>query len=295
MLPTKGQRTAYLLAMLAPALWGTPPVVARAVSADVPPLALSFGRWAIALVVLLPFVWQRLPRHAASLRRNWRTLVMLGAFMTAGSTLSLLSVYFTTATNAVLVNASQPAITAVVAWGVTAERLEWRQTAGIVLAFVGILAMISRADLAALLALDINIGDLIMLVAVVGWALYAVHLHRNRQLPGGDVLLFTIALTATVILLPLSLIEAAAGASFEPNTEVALAVVYLAVFPTILAIFFWNIAVRALGPNRTAIFINLIPIFGVAFAIVLLGERLFAYHLLGAGLVFSGILLGLRR
>lgn len=295
MLPATGQRTAYLFAMLAPALWGTPPVVARAVSADVPPVALSFARWSIALVVLLPFVWKRLPRHAASLRRNWRTIVMLGTFMTAGSSFSVLSVYFTTATNAVLVNASQPALTAVVAWAVTAERLNPRQAAGIVLAFLGILAMISRADLAALLALDINIGDLIMLMAVVAWAFYAVFLHHNKQLPESDVLLFLIALTATIILLPLALVEAAVGASFEPTTQVGLAVVFLAVFPTVLAIFFWNIAVRALGPNRTAIFINLIPVFGAAFAIIFLGERLFAYHLLGAGLVFSGIAFGMRR
>ena len=295
MLPTTGQRTAYLFAMLAPALWGTPPVVARAVSADVPPVTLSFARWVVALVVLLPFVWQRLPRHTASLRGNWRTVVMLGAFMTAGSSFSVLSVYFTTATNAVLVNASQPALTAAVAWAVTAERLGARQAAGIVLAFFGILAMISRADFAVLLALDINIGDLIMLTAVVAWAFYAVFLHRNKQLPDSDVLLFVIALTATIILLPATLIESAVGMPFAPTLEVGIAVVYLAVFPTVLAIFFWNLAVRTLGPNRTAIFINLIPVFGAAFAITFLDERLFAYHLVGAGLVFSGIAIGLRR
>ena len=295
MLPTKGHRTAYLLAMLAPAMWGTPPVVARAVSGDVPPLALSFARWLVALIVLLPFVWRRLPQEAESLRRNWRPLATLGLFMTAGSTLSVTSVYFTTATNAVLVNASQPALTAAVAWAIAAERLNARQAAGIALAFTGILAMVSRAELATLLALDINIGDLIMLLAVVAWALYAVHLHRNRQLPGSDVLLFMIAVTATITLLPLLLIEAVVGPSWEATREVGLAVVYLAVFPTILAIYFWTIAIRALGANRTAIFINLIPVFGVAFAFVFLGERLFAYHLLGAGLVFAGILLGARR
>ncbi len=294
-MPAIGQRTAYLLAMLAPAMWGTPPVVARAVSADVPPLALSFARWLIALIVLLPFVWKRLPRQAESLRRNWRALVSLGILMTAGSTLSVSSVYFTTATNAVLVNASQPALTAAVAWAIAAERLNLRQALGIALAFFGIVAMISRADPEVLLTLDINIGDLIMLLAVVAWAVYAVQLHRSKQLPDANVVLFMVAVTATIVLLPLALVELIVGGSFEPGSDVAIAMVYLAVFPTVLAIYCWNVAIRALGPNRTAIFINLIPVFGVAFAFVFLAERLFAYHLLGAGLVFAGILLGARR
>lgn len=295
MSPNIGHRTAYGLAMLSAAMWGSPPVVARAVSADVPPLTLSFLRWSVALIVLLPFVWKRLPRQADSVRESWRALVMLGLFMTAGSTLSVTSVYFTTATNAVLVNASQPALTAMVAWAIGAERLSLRQGIGIGLAFVGIVAMISRADLAVLLAFEINVGDLIMLLAVVAWACYAVQLHASKHLPDSDIVLFLIAVTGTVVLLPLAVIEAFVGASFELSAEVASAVAYLAIFPTILAIYFWSQSVRALGANRTAIFINLIPVFGVVFASVFLGERLFSYHLVGAALVFSGILLGMRR
>ena len=295
MFPTIGHRTAYGLAVVSAAIWGSPPVVARAVSADVPPLALSCARWAVALAVLLPFVWKRLPRQAALIRKHWQSLLLLGTVMTAGSSLSLLSVYFTTATNAVLVNASQPAITAVVAWAIAGERLNPRQAVGIGLAFFGILAMISRADPAVLFALEINIGDVIMLAAVVAWSLYAVQLHGRKQLPSSDVLLFIIAVLATVILLPLALIEAAVGRSFEFNTDVMSAIIYLAVFPTVLAMYFWNLSVRSLGPNRTAIFINLIPIFGAVCAIVFLGERLFPYHLLGAAFVFSGVLLGVRR
>ena len=277
------------------AIWGSPPVVARAVSGEVPPVALAFARWLLALLVLLPFVWRKLRVEWPQLRLEWRSLTLLAAFMTAGSSLSVLAVYYTTATNAVLVNASQPAITAVIAWLVARDGLAPRQGLGIACAFVGIIVMIVRADLGVLLTLDINIGDLIMLTAVVGWSLYAVYLHRREYVPSNEVLLFVIALIGTIILFPIYLIEASVLGPFDVGTNVLSAIVYLALFPTLLATLFWNLSLRSLGANRAAIFVNLIPISGAALAMIFLGERLFAYHLFGAALVFSGIFLAVRR
>lgn len=287
--------TAYGLALCCMAIWGSPPVVTRAVSASVPPMAMSLSRWLIAGLILLPFVWRKLPAEWPLIRPQWRRLVLLACFMTAGSSLSVLAVYFTTATNAVLVNASQPAITAVIAWLVGSDRLTRRQGFGIGAAFIGILIMICRADLGVLLSLDISIGDPIMLMAVVGWSLYAVNLHRHQRLPSSEVLLFLIALTGTLILLPMFLIEAAVSGAFDLNSKVAGAMLYLALFPTLLATFFWNLCLKSIGANRAAIFVNLIPVFGASFAMIFLGERLYAYHVMGAALVFAGIFLSVRR
>ncbi|MGE4658308.1 MAG: DMT family transporter, partial [Gammaproteobacteria bacterium] len=83
--------------------------------------------------------------------------------------------------------------------------------------------------------------------------------------------------------------------SFELSASVVSTMIYLAVFPTLLATFFWNFSVRSLGANRATIFINLIPVFGAAFAMIFLGEELFAYHIFGAAFVFIGILLSVRK
>jgi drug/metabolite transporter (DMT)-like permease len=290
-----GPATAYLLAGVAMAIWGSPPVVARAVSSEVPPLALAFFRWFVALLVLLPFVWRKLRAEWPMLRLHWRPLFVVSMFMTAGSSLSVLAVYFTTATNAVLVNASQPAVTAAFAWLAGRDRLSRRQALGIGCAFAGIVVMICRADLGVLTSLDINIGDLIMLMAVCGWSLYAVKLHHRDYLPSSEVMLFVIALSGSVMLLPLYLIELSQVGTFAFRTDVWGAIVYLAVFASVLAVLFWNLALHSLGPNRAAVFVNLIPIFGAAFAVLLLGEHLFFYHLLGAAFVFTGIFLAVRR
>lgn len=292
---TIAQSTAYVLAVFSMAIWGSPPVVTRAVSGDVPPLALSLSRWLIAALLLLPFVWRKLPREWALVRPQLGALTLLAIFMTGGSSLSVLAVYYTTATNAVLVNASQPAITAVVAWLIAREGLNVRQRFGIGAAFLGILVMICRADLGVLLSLDINIGDPIMLMAVVGWSLYAVSLHRHQRLPSSDVLLFLISVTGTLLLLPMYLVEAYVTGPFELGGKVFGAMIYLALFPTLLATYFWNLCLKSIGANRAAIFINLIPIFGASFAMIFLGERLFTYHFIGAAMVFAGIYLSVRR
>ena len=141
------QLSAAGLATFAVLIWATPPVLARALSGAIPPIALSYSRWVLGLVVLLPFVWKRLPQEWPKLRPHWFSLALLALFMIAGSTLATVSVYFTTATNAVLVNASQPAITACVTYLVARERLALIQAVGVAFAFAGILVMISRADL----------------------------------------------------------------------------------------------------------------------------------------------------
>ncbi len=275
-------------------IYSSPPVVARAVSVGVPPLALSFSRWIIALVILLPWMRRRLPDEWPKLRAHWPSLLFLVTFMVAGSTLSVIAVYYTTATNAVLVNAVQPTTTALLAWMLTGARLSPAQRVGIACAFVGIVVMIGRADLDVLIGLDLNVGDLVMLLAVLGWSTYAVLLPRRAYAPDGLVLMFLIAATGSVLLLPAYFIEAAYVGPFVLTAEVVAAMLYLAVFPTLLATFSWNIAIRAIGANRTAIFVNLIPVSGAILAMVFLGERLYVYHLVGAAFVFAGIYFALR-
>lgn len=290
-----GSTTAYLLAVGCTIIWGSPPVITRAISGQIPPAALSLSRWMLAALILLPFAARKLPREWPSIRRNAWSLTRLALYMVTGSSLSVLAVYFTTATNAVLVNASQPAVTAVFAWLIARQHLEPRQALGIACAFLGVTVMVFRADLGALLGLEINVGDLIMLGAVVGWSIYAVQLHRREYMPSGDVLLFLIGVVGSIVLLPLYIVERQFVGAFEPTLPVLGAMLYLALFPTLLATFYWNMALKTLGPNRAAIFINLIPVSGATLAMLFLGERLFAYHLLGAALVFTGIVLAARH
>jgi drug/metabolite transporter (DMT)-like permease len=109
------------------------------------------------------------------------------------------------------------------------------------------------------------------------------------------ILMFFIAVTGTLLLLPAYAVEAAVRGGFDFTGEVVAAMLYLAVFPTLIATISWNLAIRSIGPNKSAIFVNLIPISGAALAMIFLDERLFVYHLVGAAFVFAGIYLSVRR
>ena len=286
--------TAYVLLTLNMALWGSSLVVTRAVHEIVPPFALTFWRWVVAVLVLLPIVWRKLPGAMPLVRRTWRKLALLCGFMVTGATFSVVAVNYTTAINASLINGSQPLATALVAFLVTRERLTLGSGLGILAAFVGLLVMIFQGSPLLLLSMAVNAGDLVMLVAVVAWAMYSVELHRQPEHPSGDVLLFFIACTGLITVLPLYIAETIFVREFVPSRNGVAAIVYVSLAASLLAVYLWNIVVRSVGATHAALFLNLIPVFGAVFAVLFLGERLYAFHVVGAALVFLGILMAVR-
>ena len=276
------------------ALWGSSLVVARAAHEIVPPLAFTFWRWVVAVLVLLPIVWRKLPATMPYVRRSWRSLALLCGFMVVGTTFSVVAVNYTTAINASLINGSQPIVTALAAFLVVRERMSLRSGLGVLAAFIGILVMISQGRPQLLLGLAINSGDLVMLIAVFAWAFYSVELHRQPEHPSGNVLLFFIACTGLVTVLPFYIVETVFVREFVPSRNGVAAIIYLSVAATLLAVYLWNLAIRSVGATHAALFLNLIPVFGAAFAMLFLGESLYTFHVIGAAFVFLGIVMAVR-
>ena len=291
-----GRPLAYLFLILTMVLWSAALVIARGVHEIAPPFALAFWRWVGAVIVLLPFALPGLRREFPATPDARRRVFGVCALMVVATTLSMVAVSYTTAINATVINATQPAVTAVVALALLAERLTWVQVLGVLAAFAGILVMAFQASFGALAQLSVNSGDLIMFAAVCFWSLYAVALHGGAGLPGSlAVLLFLISASGAVAVLPFYVAEALSGRHFVVSVQSVGAAVYLSIGATLIAVYFWSAAIRSVGANRSAVFLNLIPVFGAALAVGFLGERLFAYHFVGAGLVVAGIFLAVRR
>ena len=136
------------------------------------------------------------------------------------------------------------------------------QILGVLAAFAGILVMVFQASLGALLELNVNGGDLIMFGAVCFWSLYAVSLHRGADLPSVEVLLFLIASLGAVAGIPFYLAESLLVGPFQVSLASVSAAAFLSVGATGLAVYFWTTAIRTVGANRAAVFLNLIPVFG---------------------------------
>jgi len=167
------------------------------------------------------------------------------------------------------------------------------QTLGVLVSLSGVAAIVARGDLAALLTLRLNRGDVLILLAVLSYAAYSTLLRRRPQIHPLSFLLTTFAVGA-VMLLPFYIWEHLAVQPMPLRAPALLAIAYTALFPSILAYLCYNRGVELLGANRAGLFIHLMPVFGSALAFVFLGERLQWFHGLGVALIVCGLVLATR-
>lgn len=282
----------WLLAALPPLFWAGNFVLARALHMEITPIALSFWRWAIALLILLPFVYSGLWRQRRLLRRHWPVLTLFAVLgITNYNTFAYLGLQHTTATNGVLLSSVTPVVIVALSFLLFRVPLRGVQVLGILLSLAGVVLIATEGRPVMLARLELNRGDLWILAASLDWALYSVFL---RWRPAGLEAKTFLAAIIAIGLLPLVGLYAwdlAAGHRFALNATNLAAIGYVALFPSVLAYVFWNRAVAEMGPNRTGQYLHLMPAFGAALAILLLGERLQAFHLVGAVMIAAGIVL----
>ncbi|THF63498.1 DMT family transporter [Pseudothauera rhizosphaerae] len=286
----------YLLLTLTALFWSGNMVVGRGLREAVPPISLAFWRWAIALVLVLPFALPKLREQWPTLRRHWRPMVVLGLLGVGGfNTLAYIALQYTTATNATLLNSCIPIATIALAFVLLGKRLTVLEAVGVLVSLAGVMAIVGRGDVHTLLAFSLNTGDLWMLGAVLVWGLYTVGLQWRPQGLDPMVMLFAFTVVGLAALVPVYGWEMASGRSTELNAASLLGILYVAIFPGFLGYVFYNAGVAAVGPSRGSLFIHLMPVFGTILAAVFLGERPQWYHFVGIALVFAGIFLTTRR
>jgi drug/metabolite transporter (DMT)-like permease len=284
----------YLLIALSSLFWAGNWVIGRFLRDDLPPVAFNFWRWTLAAVILAPFVLRSLHGRWWIVRRHWRILALLG--ITGASlfqTLIYLGLETTTTVNAVLLNASTPPFIMLWAWLIDRETVTPRQIAGVVLSFVGILVIVTRGELAQLLELQFNRGDLLITLAMPIWGLYAVVLKRRPAALSGLELIFVTALFGLAFLLPLLIAEGIWVGLPVINATSLAGIAYVAVFASLLAYICYNQGVHAVGANVAGFMNPLLPAFATILAILLLGEQLHLFHLVGFALLLGGMALSM--
>ncbi len=280
----------FLLLVLTTLFWSGNFVLGRAVHTVFTPFSLSFWRWAVALVILLPLVWASLRHQAPLLRQHWPILLLLSVLGVVNfNTFVYIGLQSTTATNAVIMLSITPVLIVGLSFVLLGQRVTLWQALGIVLSLAGVLVIVGRGDLGSLLARQVNTGDVWVLAAVLSWALYSVCLRwRPTALRPLNFQAATM-LFGLLILAPLYGWDLAHGRVFSINMASVASILYLALFPSILAYIFWNRAVAELGANRTGQFLHLMPAFGAILSMIFLDERLSAFHGAGIALIASGI------
>jgi len=266
-------------------------IIGRAVHGQIPPVGLSFWRWVAGTLILLPFALPGLWRQRGLLRNHIGGFAVLGGLMVGSTTLILVALTRTSAIHVSLINAIQPTLTVLFAWVAFRERLTGSRVLGVLCGICGVLVMVTRADLDVLIHMELFAGDFIALLAMCGFAAYALNLKRLPREMSVMVALFVMAVFGTVMLLPFYLWETFAVQAM-PVTGTSIAVILaLSLLVTVLGNLGWYAGNRIIGPARASIFINLIPVFGIVLAMAFLGEKLFPYHVAGGVLVVIGLVL----
>jgi len=285
----------YLLLSLTSLFWAGNIVLARYVAGHVPPVTLSCVRWIGSFVLLWPFARPYLAHDWKTLRAHWPLMVLLSATGFAiNNVLSYWGLQYTQALNALLIQSSGPLFVALWSLLLFGVRLTFAQFAGITISLAGVLTILLRGDFAALAGIQFNIGDLMVAGALLAFGLYSALMPRRPVTHQLSLIAFTTACGA-LLLLPFSIWEYAGGFALQFDLLTLATLAYAMIFPSTLAYLFFNRGIALIGPNRAAPFFHLMPVFGSALAILLLGEQPRLFHLVGYVLVLSGVIIASRQ
>lgn len=286
----------YLAVTVAMLCWAASTVAVRGLREEVPPMGLSFWRTLLGAAVVLPFAWRPLMQQIHLVRRHFWILLLLSFLLfVGGNAVLFLSLQYTIAINAGVLNSFEPLLIIVAAWAIFRDRVTVNQVAGVLVSLLGVFALIGRGDPRTILDLDFNAGDILVLFAYLSWAFYAVYLRRAPRALDQRAMLFLLLFLGAVLLLPFYLIEWAVDRPMTFGPAAIGAIVGLALFSSVGAVFLWNYAIRELGPSLAGIFIHMIVAFTVIMAIVFLGEVFAWFHALGVALIGAGIYLSIYR
>ena len=290
---TSSRLRAYLILAVMPLLFASNLVIGRAAIETVPPWTLAFMRWSLAALVLLPFAQSGVRQNAKAIAAEWRRFAVLGFLgMWICGGVVYVSLKLTTATHATLIYTTSPVIVVLLAAILARKPLPLSQLLGVLIAMTGVAVTVTQGNLAGLLHLDLNLGDLGIFICAASWAIYSLVLKRRafEAIPT-IASFFVIAAAGAAMLLPCMLYEMATVGGFPASQKAWISIAGLVIFSSILSYWSYQCSVRTVGPSVTAVFMYLLPVYGIALAVLFLGESFRLYHAVGLVLAIGGVVL----
>jgi drug/metabolite transporter (DMT)-like permease len=280
----------YILFLIQPEFMASNLVVARGGVEYVPPISLAFWRWFFVFLMLFPFTYQTIFKNIKYLKKEYKKLFFLGA-MGCGvcGAFPFMAGMTTTVANMGIIYTSSPIFIIFISSYFYKERLNTVQFLGLGLCFAGVVSIIVKGDTGLLISLEFNSGDLWMLGAAVGWALYAVLLLNWKSKFSLFSRFTIIAFFGAVSLLPFSLIENYFIRTVIFNNQFYFWTIFAAISPGIIAFSLYAKAQNYLGASVTGFTLYLFTVYGAFYGIFIFDEQLKNYHYYGAILVFAGI------
>jgi len=286
-------KTAYIFLILATLFWSGNFIVGKAASLfEIPPFTLNFYRWTFAWLILAPFTLKEIFKKKNYIIKNIKLILILGVTsITAFNSIVYYSLNFTQVISGVLMISTIPVMIIFFCWVFKIEKTNFYQILGVFFSLMGVVVIVTNANISKLLNLDFNKGDLWMVVAMFSWAMYSALLRKKKFKLSQISLLQTIISAGLILLLPAYLIEMALGYKVDIHLPFILTLTYVVLFPGLASFFFWIKGISIIGSNRSGIFLHLMPIFSTIMAMFIFKEKFMIFHLIGAILIITGIIL----
>jgi drug/metabolite transporter (DMT)-like permease len=286
--------TTYLLMALTTAFWGGSFVAGKIALREFPPLTLTFFRFLIATVIILPYMWvkdeTRLPE-----RRDLPLLFGLGILGVSGYfSFQFTSLLYTSAANSSTINALNPLTSSVIAAYMVDERLTTKKLGLIFLALSGVLLTITGGDIRVLINMSFNKGDIIMLGAMTCFSFYGVYSKRATRLYSPLLVTGYVFLFGLIQITPLMLMEGVLGDVLSFSYAAWASIVFMAICSSVLGYLIQQVTIKKLGVNKTSLFINLVPLFAILFAYLILGDPVTIINIVSAAIIITAVILNSR-
>jgi drug/metabolite transporter (DMT)-like permease len=288
---------AYLMLILCAFFWSGNFIVGKfATLYEVPPLTLNFFRWLIVWIILIPFTFRDILKNIKVIKKNFYPILLMSiTSISIFNSVVYYSLNFTQVLNGALMISIIPVLIVFISFIFKTEKINFSQIFGLLLSITGVLTIITRLDFAKLINLDLNKGDLWLLVAMLSWAIYSTMLITHKT--GLKYLSFMTAIVSIglIFLFPQFLFELSNHQVIKFNIPFILITSYVVFFAGLGSYILWNKAVVIVGPNKAGIFLHLMPVFSSFMAIFLLNEKLMNFHIIGAIIIIIGIYLSSKK
>ena len=293
MINTKSIYFAFILLVASSLFWSGNFFTGKVASLyDLTPFKLSFLRWTLAFLLLLPFTYRKIVEDFDKYKKNLSYLLVTSILgVTVFNSFTYLSLQTSMVINSSIMTSITPLLIILFSWLIFKTQTYFMQFFGIILSIIGVLLIISKANFTNLINLNFTTGDLWMLAAVFSWGLYSVLLKKIdstlSQLATLEVMIFF----GLIFICPFYIIESFHNSYLPKDLNEILMISYVAIFASITSFFAWNKGVSIVGANKASLFLHLIPVFSSIWAIIFLGEKFSFFHLIGTAFIIIGIVL----
>ncbi len=288
---------AYIFLLLTVTFWAGNFIVGKFASFyEVPPFSLNFYRWFFAWLILAPFTIPEIIKKKEYIINNYKLFIILGiTSITIFNSIVYYSLNFTQVISGVLMISTIPVMIMFFSSILKIEKTNTFQIIGVVLSFVGVIIIITKANFEILKNLDFNKGDITMVVAMFSWALYSTLLKRQKYELSQISLLQVVISFGLIFLIPVYFIEYKIGFRINLDQPFILILSYVVLFPGLASFILWIKGISLIGANRSGVFLHLMPILSAIMAMIFFNEKFMFYHMLGACFIITGILLSNRK